>query len=152
MREGQDALRADVGWLKSAFMEIKEALGVGLEFYTARWLSQYLAAKGTPCDPIVHAILPVDGFKEVDVLCLEPLAVAEVKSSVSTAEKAEEALAQLLKAVEAAEKFTGRRAELKILAVQTASEEVARRLAERARELCVMLVLGRELTASLALW
>ncbi|QOJ79068.1 hypothetical protein IG193_00960 [Infirmifilum lucidum] len=144
LREGQEALKADVDWVKSAIRELQQALGVGLEFYTARWVSEYFEARGYTCQPIVHATLPVDGFREVDVLCLEPLAVAEVKSSVPSLEKAEEALAQLLKAVEAAEKFTGRKAELRVLAVQTAPEEVARHLAKRASELGVTLILGRE--------
>ncbi|MBP1448878.1 MAG: hypothetical protein JZD41_02510 [Thermoproteus sp.] len=154
-REGRHEGRVDIeklramSWAESMLEKIKEAKDVKLAYYIAGWLMQDLVDKGALCNPVVRVLLPANGslpakdFVMADVLCPEPLVVVKVKSSAPTAEKAEEALAQLLKAVEAAEKSTGRRAELKILAVQTAPEEVAKYLAKRAQELGITLILGR---------
>ncbi|MFP3291284.1 MAG: hypothetical protein RXO30_02335 [Thermoproteus sp.] len=131
-------------WIRSALTQIQEALGVSLEFYTAQWIREWLAAKGFTCNPIVHAALLIDGIKEVDVFCPDPLVVAEVKSAVPTVDEADRALEQLRRAVEAAEKFARTRIYAAVLAVETAPEEVARYLQAKAGEAGYLLVLGRK--------
>jgi len=131
-------------WIRSALTQIQEALGVSLEFYTAQWIREWLAARGFTCNPIVHAALLIDGIKEVDVFCPDPLVVAEVKSAVPTVDEADRALEQLRRAVEAAEKFARTRIYAAVLAVETAPEEVARYLQAKAGEAGYLLVLGRK--------
>ncbi|MCI4464382.1 MAG: hypothetical protein JHC22_01095, partial [Thermoproteus sp.] len=131
-------------WIRSALTQIQEALGVSLEFYTAQWIREWLAARGFTCSPIVHAALLIDGIKEVDVFCPDPLVVAEVKSAVPTVDEADRALEQLRRAVEAAEKFARTRIYAAVLAVETAPEEVARYLQAKAGEAGYLLVLGRK--------
>ncbi|AEA11617.1 hypothetical protein TUZN_0114 [Thermoproteus uzoniensis 768-20] len=130
-------------WIRSAMEQLQEALGVSLEFYTAQWIREWLSAKGYRCRPTVHASLLIDGVKEVDVFCPDPPVVAEVKAAVPTVKAAEEALAQLKTAVEAAERFLKKRIYAAVLAVESAPEEVAEHLRRRAEEAGYILILGR---------
>ncbi|MGC9051732.1 MAG: hypothetical protein ACP5J3_12470, partial [Pyrobaculum sp.] len=130
-------------WMRSAIEQLQEALGVSLEFYTAQWIREWLSARGYHCRPTVHASLLIDGVKEVDVFCPDPPVVAEVKAAVLTVKAAEEALAQLKAAVEAAERFLGRRIYAAFLAVESAPGDVAEYLRRRAEEAGYILILGR---------
>ncbi|MEM1598315.1 MAG: hypothetical protein QXP31_07490 [Pyrobaculum sp.] len=130
-------------WLRSALSEIREALGGGFEYYTARVVSLLLRERGVECDVRVNVTLPVDGFKEVDLFCGEPLVVGEVSVAVRSVEEAVGVLEQLKRSVEAAERFTGKRTYLKVLAVEFASAEVAEYLQKRCEAEGVYLILGR---------
>jgi len=131
-------------WVERALMEIRESLGGAYEYYTAHWIELYLAEKGYKCRTLVNLTLPIDGEKEIDVLCKDPLVVGEATVSIKSVDDAEKKLAKLLEAVEAAEKFYKRKAFMKVLAVENAPEEVVEYLRKRAEELGILLVIGRE--------
>jgi len=131
-------------WVERALIEIRESLGGAYEYYTAHWIELYLAGKGYKCRALVNVVLPVDGEKEVDIVCRDPLVVGEATVSVKSIEEAEEEIAKLLEATEAAEKFYGRKAFMKVLAVENTTEEIAAYLRKRAEELGIVLVIGRE--------
>ena len=131
-------------WLMVALTEIRDSLGGAFEYYTANVVKALLLERGFQCDVKVGVTIPVDGFREVDVLCLDPLVVGEVTVSLRTVEEAEREINKLISNVEAAERFTGRKAYLKILAVESAPASIVEYLRGRARELDIYLITGRE--------
>ncbi|MFB6490612.1 MAG: hypothetical protein TU35_005100 [Thermoproteus sp. AZ2] len=130
-------------WLQSALYEIRDALGGGFEYFAARAVGALLRERGVECTVRVNVTLPVDGFKEVDLFCPEPLVIGEVSVSLRSAEEAEGLLEQLRRSVEAGERLTGRRVYLKVLAVEFAPADVAEHLRRRCEEEGVYLILGR---------
>lgn len=64
--------------------------------------------------------------------------------AVRSTREAEDEIAKLLDSVDAAEKFYGGRAHMKVLAVENAPADVASYLRKRAAELGIALVLGRD--------
>ncbi|MGC9171005.1 MAG: hypothetical protein ACP5HD_09750, partial [Thermoproteus sp.] len=112
-------------WLRSALLEIRDALGGGFEYFAARVVEGLLRERGVECRMRVNVTLPVDGFKEVDLFCPQPLVVGEVSVSVRSVEEAEGLLEQLRRSVEAAERFVGSRAYLKVVAVEFAPKDAA---------------------------
>ncbi|PLJ78209.1 hypothetical protein [Infirmifilum sp. SLHALR2] len=131
-------------WLMTALAEIRDSLGGAFEYYTANVVKALLSERGFICGVRVNVTLPVDGFREVDVFCPEPLVVGEATTSLRTIEEAERELAKLMSNVEAAERFTGGKAYVKVLAVETAPADVVEHLRRRAAELNVYLIVGRE--------
>ncbi|ADM27514.1 conserved hypothetical protein [Ignisphaera aggregans DSM 17230] len=131
-------------WVERALIEIRESLGGAYEYYTAHWIELYLAEKGYRCKTIVNVTLPIDGEKEIDVLCRDPLVVGEATVSIKSIDDAEKKIAKLLEATEAAEKFYKRKIFMKVLAVENAPEEIVAYLRRRAEELGIVLVVGRE--------
>ncbi|MGC8973868.1 MAG: hypothetical protein ACP5KY_06640, partial [Thermoproteus sp.] len=131
-------------WLRSALLEIRDALGGGFEYFAARVVEGLLRERGVECRMRVNVTLPVDGFKEVDLFCPQPLVVGEVSVSVRSVEEAEGLLEQLRRSVEAAERFVGSRAYLKVVAVEFAPKDAAEHLRKRAEEEGVYLISGRE--------
>lgn len=131
-------------WLMNALAEVRGSLGGAFEYYTANAVKALLSERGIACDVRVNVALPIDGFKEVDVFCHDPLVVGEATVSLRTIEEAERDLAKLLSNTEAAEKLTRRKAYLKILAVESAPTDVVEHLRKRAKELGVYLMTGRE--------
>ena len=127
----------------SALAEIRDSLGGAFEYYTANVVRALLAERGFSCDVRVNVTLPVDGFREVDVLCLDPLVVGEATVSLRSVEEAEREIEKLVSNVAAAERFTGRKAYLRVLAVETAPEGVIEYLRRRAGELGIYLIVGR---------
>jgi phage host-nuclease inhibitor protein Gam len=140
-------LENNVKYLMSAVNEIKSALGVTMEDYTAVWLSRWLEEKGYKCDVrtrITIVVNPTTGdSREVDVICWNPLVVGEVTTTIRTVEEAEREIGKLLDSVAYAEKAAGAKHYAKILAVEIAPSEIAEYLERRARELDITLVLGR---------
>ncbi|MEM2219793.1 MAG: hypothetical protein QXU50_06745 [Candidatus Korarchaeum sp.] len=131
-------------WLANALIEIRDSLGGAYEHYTANWVRIWLEERGFRCDVRVGITLPVEGlFREIDVICFDPLVVGEATLSLKTIERAENELKKLLANVEVAERFVGRKAYAKVLAVENAPNEIAEYLRKRCEELGVMLVLGR---------
>jgi hypothetical protein len=118
-------------WVRSALTEIRDALGGGFEYFVARVVEAVLRERGVECSVRVNVTLPVDGFKEVDLFCPEPLVVGEVSVAVRSVEEAEGLLEQLRRAAEAGEKLTKRRPYLKVLAVEFAPRDVAEYLKAR---------------------
>jgi hypothetical protein len=127
--------------------ELKSAPGVAMEDYLAVWLSRWLEEKGYKCDVrtrVTIMVNPVTGdSREVDVICWNPLVVGEVTTTIRTVEEAEREIKKLLDNVAYAEKAAGIKHYTKVLAVEVAPGEVAEYLERRARELDVILVLGR---------
>lgn len=131
-------------WLMSALADIRDALGGGFEYYAARVVSALLRERGVECRVLVNVALPVDGFKEVDIFCPEPLVVGEASVAVRTIEEAEGLVEQLRRSVEAAEKFANKKAYMKVLAVEFAQADAAQYLKKKAEEENIYLILGRE--------
>jgi len=131
-------------WVRSALTEIRDALGGGFEYFAARVVEAVLRERGVECSVRVNVTLPVDGFKEVDLFCPEPLVVGEVSVAVRSVEEAEGLLEQLRRAAEAGEKLTKRRPYLKVLAVEFAPRDVAEYLKMRCEGEGVYLILGRD--------
>ncbi|ACB39278.1 hypothetical protein [Pyrobaculum neutrophilum] len=131
-------------WLMSALDDIRRALGGGFEYYTARVVGLLLRERGVECDVRVNVTLPIDGFKEVDLICYDPLVVGEVTVAVRSIEEAEREVGKLLEAERAAERFTGRKTYMRVLAVEFASQDVAEYLRRKAQEMDILLLLGRE--------
>jgi len=131
-------------WVRSALTEIRDALGGGFEYFAARVVEAVLRERGVECSVRVNVTLPVDGFKEVDLFCPEPLVVGEVSVAVRSVEEAEGLLEQLRRASEAGEKLTRRRPYLKVLAVEFAPRDVAEFLKARCEGEGVYLILGRD--------
>jgi hypothetical protein len=131
-------------WVRSALTEIRDALGGGFEYFAARVVEAVLRERGVECSVRVNVTLPVDGFKEVDLFCPEPLVVGEVSVAVRSVEEAEGLLEQLRRAAEAGEKLTKRRPYLKVLAVEFAPRDVAEYLKARCEGEGVYLILGRD--------
>ncbi|WP_048056917.1 hypothetical protein [Vulcanisaeta moutnovskia] len=131
-------------WMMSALREIRDSIGGSYEYYTAHWIREWLSTKGVSCDVKVNVTIPVDGFKEIDVVCYDPLVVGEATIKVSSVEEAERELKKLLDNAKTAEKFFGKKAIALVLAVESAPEQVAEYLRKRAGELSIVLVLGRE--------
>ncbi|MFZ8839395.1 MAG: hypothetical protein ACO2PM_10910 [Pyrobaculum sp.] len=131
-------------WVRSALTEIRDALGGGFEYFAARVVEAVLRERGVECSVRVNVTLPVDGFKEVDLFCPEPLVVGEVSVAVRSVEEAEGLIEQLRRAAEAGEKLTRRRPYLKVLAVEFAPMDVAEYLKARCEGEGVYLILGRD--------
>jgi len=131
-------------WVERALIEIRESLGGAYEYYTAHWIELYLAEKGYRCKALVNVTLPVDGEKEVGVICRDPLVVGEATVSVRSVEEAEKEITKLLEAAEAAEKLYKRKTFIKVLAIENTPEEIATYLRRRAEELGIVLIIGRE--------
>ncbi len=106
-----------------------------------------LREAGVECDVWVNVTLPVDGFREVDLFCPDPLVVGEVTVALRTVEEAEGELVKLQESVRAAERFVGRPTYMKVLAVEFAPGPVAEYLREKADELGIRLIIGREYEA-----
>ncbi|ABO07920.1 hypothetical protein [Pyrobaculum calidifontis] len=131
-------------WIMAALGEIRDSLGGAFEYYTANVVKALLAERGIICGIRVNVTLPVDGYREVDIFCPDPLVVGEATTSLKTVEEAEREVEKLLSAAEAAEKFTGKKTYLKVLAVENAPTEVVQHLQKRAKELEIYLIVGRE--------
>jgi len=131
-------------WLMSALVEIRDSLGGAFEYYTANVVKAVLSERGFPCDVRVGVTLPIDGFREMDVFCPDPLVVGEVTVSLRTVDEAEREVGKLLSNAEAAERFVGREVYLKVLAVENVPIDVVEHLRRRAKELDIYLITGRE--------
>ncbi|MCS7102727.1 MAG: hypothetical protein NZ992_02455 [Candidatus Korarchaeum sp.] len=130
-------------WLANALIEIRDSLGGAYEYYTANWVRIWLEERGFRCEVRVNVNIPVDGFKELDVVCFDPLVIGEATVSIKTIEGADRELRKLLENVEATERFLGRKAYAKILAVENAPDEVADYIRRRCEELGILLIFGR---------
>lgn len=70
----------ELRWLRSALLEIRDALGGGFEYYTARVVKAILKERGgIDCDVMVNVTLPIDGYKEVDIFCQSLLLLVRLR-------------------------------------------------------------------------
>ena len=132
-------------WLMNALTELRDAVGGGFEYYTSRVVKLIMKERGIDCDVRANVTLPIDGYKEVDIFCDEPLIVGEVTVSLRSIEEAKNQLEKLYIGVAAAEKLTNKKVYLKVLAVEFAKEEVANFLKEISEKEGIYLILGREI-------
>jgi DNA repair exonuclease SbcCD ATPase subunit len=138
-------LENNVKYLMNAVNELKSAVGATLEDYTSVWLSRWLEERGFKCEIKTRATVFADKPREVDILCLEPLVIGEVTTTIRTVEEAEDEIRKLLENVNAIEKIHGTKHYAKLIAVEVAPEEVSEHLEKRAEELGIVLILGRNL-------
>jgi len=131
-------------WLINALTDIRDALGGGFEYYSSRVIKLLMKERGIDCDIKVNVTLPIDGYKEIDIFCSDPLIVGEVTITLRSIEEAKNQLEKLNIATNAAEKFTNKKTYLKVLSVEFANEEVANFLKEKCKEEGIYLILGRE--------
>ena len=92
----------------------------------------------------MNVTLPIDGYKEIDIFCPDPLVVGEVTVTLRSIEEVDDQLKKLNVSVMAAEKFTGKKTYLKVLAIESAPGNVIPYLTEKAKEQGIYLILGRE--------
>jgi archaellum component FlaC len=137
------ALESNVKYLMNAVNEIKTALGATMEDYTAVWLSKWLEERGYRCEVKTRVTVLIDGVREIDLLCVDPLVVGEVTTTLRSVDEAEKEIKKLLDNVTYIEKAWGTKHYAKILAVEIAPEDVAEHLRKRVEELGIVLVLGR---------
>ncbi|GAB6944154.1 hypothetical protein [Vulcanisaeta sp. JCM 14467] len=142
--ENQEMMWRELRWLRGALLEIRNALGGGFEYYTANVVRTILRERGFDCEVLVNVTLPIDGYKEVDIFCPDPLVVGEVTMTLRSIEETNKELEKLNASVTVAEKFTGKKTYLKVLAVENAPSDVTQYLTEKAREQGIYLILGRE--------
>jgi hypothetical protein len=107
-----------------------------------------LRRRGYECDVrtgVAIIVNPVTGDSgEVDVICWNPLVVGEVTTTIRAVEEAEGDIEKLLDNIAYAGKAAGVKRYAKVLAVEVAPGEITEYLERRARELDVILVLGRD--------
>jgi DNA repair exonuclease SbcCD ATPase subunit len=139
-------------WLINALTDIRDALGGGFEYYCGRVVKLLMKERGIDCDIKVNVTLPIDGYKEVDIFCSDPLIVGEVTVTLRSIEEAKNQLEKLNIAVNSAEKFTNKKTYLKVLSVEFANEEVANYLKEKCKEEGIYLILGREYSLGVPLY
>ncbi|MFZ8850195.1 MAG: hypothetical protein ACO2OV_08235, partial [Thermoproteota archaeon] len=75
-------------WLINAPTDIRDVLGGGFEYYSGRVVKLLMKERGIDCDIRVNVTLPIDGYKEVDIFCSDPLIVGEVTVTLRSIEEA----------------------------------------------------------------
>ncbi|MCU7788024.1 hypothetical protein ODS41_08880 [Pyrobaculum sp. 3827-6] len=129
--------------IRRILTEILEEVS-GFKYRAAREVEELLEKRGVHCDIWLDVRLPADGLVKIDLYCPQPLVVGKVAVSLIDTEEVEEALTQLRKLAEAAEKSREAKTYLAVLAVEFAPRDVAQYLRKRAEEEDIHLILGRE--------
>ncbi|MBS7655001.1 hypothetical protein KEJ50_00625 [Candidatus Bathyarchaeota archaeon] len=149
LREGQNKLWEEVKGLRFNFKQLGEALGMGLEHYTAAFLEKYLTEKGWPEEKINVKVdigfMYENKFTEVNLFNEEPLMVGETTTYLASAKDAEKEINKLLERVEIIQKIYGKKVELLTLTVMNVEREAAEKLEELARKYNILLVTGKEI-------
>jgi len=153
LRENQEKLwievkelREDQRKLRASFESFGKALGVTLEDYTASLVKLMLEDMGYPDVEVGRKPLLFNGeIYEINIFCEEPLTVGEVTLYIGDLDEARRELEKLQKRIEVAEKVTGKKATLKILAVANTSKEILDYLKTEAKKQNIKLVYGKEL-------
>jgi len=139
-------LREDQLKLRVSFESFGKALGVTLEHYAASFVKLMLEGMGFPKAEVGRKVLLYQGvLYEVNIFCDDPLTIGEATLYLGDVDEAKRELEKLLKRVEVAEKVTGKKAKLKVLAVGNAVKQALEYLKAEAKELEVKIVYGREL-------
>jgi len=153
LRENQEKLwievkelREDQRKLRVSFESFGRALGVTLEDYTASLVKLMLEDMGYPDVEVGRKPLLFNGeIYEINIFCEEPLTVGEVTLYIGDLDEARRELEKLQKRIEVAEKVTGKKATLKILAVANTSKEILDYLKTATKKQNIKLVYGKEL-------
>jgi len=149
MNKGFENTERYFRYLASTLEDIKRSIGISLEYYTSHFIEVLLKEKGFKDFTVnahVNLFNPVNkAFKEIDILCIEPLVVGEVTTVLNSVKKAEEELNKLLDNAKFAEELFGKSSFMKLLAVENAPQEVFDYLKSKSKELGITLITGKEI-------
>jgi predicted nuclease with TOPRIM domain len=153
LREGQNklweevrSLREDQRKLRVSFESFGRALGVTLEDYSASFVKLMLEDMGYPDAQVGRKTMLFNGeIYEINIFCEEPLTVGEVTLYIGDLDEARRELEKLQKRIEIAEKTTGKKAALKILAIANTPKEILDHLKTTTKQQNIKLIYGREL-------
>jgi hypothetical protein len=148
MRKGFENTERYLKYLTATLEDIKRSIGISLEYYTSNFVEMFLKEKGfkeVSVNAHVNLFNPLNNtFREIDILCIEPLVVGEVTTVLTSIENAEKELNKLLDNTKFAEELFKKKHFMKLLAVENVTEEVLNYLKTKAKELNVTLITGRE--------
>jgi uncharacterized protein YoxC len=154
LREGQEKLWAShrrlENYMRSAFGELRTALGVTYEMHAAAYLTMMLYEMGYEKAEVVSKSFVEDGeIVEVDLFNEEPLVVGEVTLAVKDVGDAEREVEKVMRRVGLVERVFGRRVFMAILSVANLYPEAADTLKSLAARNGIRLILGREIKEAL---
>jgi uncharacterized coiled-coil DUF342 family protein len=156
LREGQEKLWAShrrlENYMRSAFGELRTALGVTYEMHAAAYLTMMLYEMGYEKAEVVSKSFVEDGeIVEVDLFNEEPLVVGEVTLAVKDVGDAERKVEKVMRRVGLVERVFGRRVFMAVLSVANLYPEAADTLKSLAARNGIRLILGREIKEELQL-
>jgi uncharacterized protein YoxC len=156
LREGQEKLWAShrrlENYMRSAFGELRTALGVTYEMHAAAYLTMMLYEMGYEKAEVVRKSFVEDGeIVEVDLFNEEPLVVGEVTLAVKDVGDAEREVEKVMRRVGLMERVFGRRVFMAVLSVANLYPEAADTLKSLAARNGIRLILGREIKEELQL-
>jgi uncharacterized protein YoxC len=156
LREGQEKLWAShrrlENYMRSAFGELRTALGVTYEMHAAAYLTMMLYEMGYEKAEVVSKSFVEDGeIVEVDLFNEEPLVVGEVTLAVKDVGDAEREVEKVMRRVGLMERVFGRRVFVAVLSVANLYPEAADTLKSLAARNGIRLILGREIKEALQL-
>jgi uncharacterized protein YoxC len=156
LREGQEKLWAShrrlENYMRSAFGELRTALGVTYEMHAAAYLTMMLYEMGYEKAEVVSKSFVEDGeMVEVDLFNEEPLVVGEVTLAVKDVGDAEREVEKVMRRVGLVERVFGRRVFMAVLSVANLYPEAADTLKSLAARNGIRLILGREIKEELQL-
>jgi predicted nuclease with TOPRIM domain len=156
LREGQEKLWAShrrlENYMRSAFGELRTALGVTYEMHAAAYLTMMLYEMGYEKAEVVSKSFVEDGeIVEVDLFNEEPLVVGEVTLAVKDVGDAEREVEKVMHRVGLVERVFGRRVFMAILSVANLYPEAADTLKSLTARNGIRLILGREIKEALQL-
>jgi uncharacterized protein YoxC len=156
LREGQEKLWAShrrlENYMRSAFGELRTALGVTYEMHAAAYLTMKLYEMGYEKAEVVSKSFVEDGeMVEVDLFNEEPLVVGEVTLAVKDVGDAEREVEKVMRRVGLVERVFGRRVFMAVLSVANLYPEAADTLKSLAARNGIRLILGREIKEALQL-
>jgi len=156
LREEQEKLWAShrrlENYMRSAFGELRTALGVTYEMHAAAYLTMMLYEMGYEKAEVVSKSFVEDGeIVEVDLFNEEPLVVGEVTLAVKDVGDAEREVEKVMRHVALVERVFGRRVFMAVLSVANLYPEAADTLKSLAARNGIRLILGREIKEELQL-
>jgi uncharacterized coiled-coil DUF342 family protein len=156
LREGQEKLWAShrrlENYMRSAFGELRTALGVTYEMHAAAYLTMMLYEMGYEKAEVVSKSFVEDvEIVEVDLFNEEPLVVGEVTLAVKDVGDAEREVEKVMRRVGLVERVFGRRVFMAVLSVANLYPEAADTLKSLAARNGIRLILGREIKEALQL-
>ena len=156
LREEQEKLWAShrrlENYMRSAFGELRTALGVTYEMHAAAYLTMMLYEMGYEKAEVVSKSFVEDGeIVEVDLFNEEPLVVGEVTLAVKDVGDAEREVEKVMRHVALVERVFGRRVFMAVLSVANLYPEAADTLKSLTARNGIRLILGREIKEELQL-
>jgi uncharacterized protein YoxC len=156
LREGQEKLWAShrrlENYMRSAFGELRTALGVTYAMHAAAYLTMMLYEMGYEKAEVVSKSFVEDGeIVEVDLFNEEPLVVGEVTLAVKDVGDAEREVEKVMRRVGLVERVFGRRVFMAVLSVANLYPEAADTLKSLTSRNGIRLILGREIKEELQL-